>query len=614
MGAPKKHSHTRPSERPGARDYAALRSLDGRHPYKGAVPAGYVDYQARVRRGGRIAYFNFDLAIEMGLVDAAHPRELTPALCRALLDTFAIQIINEYDMIHGAPIPKQDIKPHRYMATRYLQLQHPDRRGTTSGDGRSVWNGSITHRGVTWDVSSCGTGATSLSPATATLKRFIMTGDPEVCYGSGGADLDQGLSAAILSEVLHQRGVPTERTLCVVDYGKGQAINVRAGRNLLRPSHFFLYLRQGNYAALKAAVDFFIDRQVANREGGFASSPRNRYQNLAERMAINFARSAAIFESQYIFVWMDWDGDNILASGGIIDYGSVRQFGLCHHEYRYDDDDRMSTDLTEQRAKARHMVQTFAQLRDYLLTGERRPRSAFASDSVLTLFDRTFEETLSTELLSRIGFDRGQSDYLMRYHRRQVERLRGLHAHFERAKARRGPYKVPDGITWDAIYSMRDLLRELPRMLHEGLHPAPADLLAVMASRYAKGADRRLTPNKARRLLTYLKLYGDLVAAVAQRNARSKKQVLLRLVMKSAVINRADRITGNAVLLMAERLARSAPRLRSQDIQTLVEALINQQLIEPERGAEVAKEIRDKKLLRLARTCLKLLEMHRDGI
>jgi hypothetical protein len=31
-------------------------------------------------------------------------------------------------------------------------------------------------------------------------------------------------------------------------------------------------------------------------------------------------------------------------------------------------------------------------------------------------------------------------------------------------------------------------------------------------------------------------------------------------------------------------------------------------------GAEVAKEIRDKKLLRLARTCLKLLEMHRDGI
>ena len=41
--------------------------------------------------------------------------------------------------------------------------------------------------------------------------------------------------------------------------------------------------------------------------------------------------------------WLDWDGDNILTDGSIIDYGSVRQFGLYHHSYRFADIDRMST-------------------------------------------------------------------------------------------------------------------------------------------------------------------------------------------------------------------------------------------------------------------------------
>ena len=620
MGATRKHRRTRippkPRLEPAHESYPGFVKLDGRHGYKDAVPAGYVDYQVRTRRGGRVSYFNFDLAIEMGLIPADHPHRLTKELRKTIVDTFAIQIINEYDMIHGTKVPKQDIKPHRHMATRYLQLQHPDKNGTTSGDGRSVWNGEVSAKGVTWDVSSCGTGATCLSPATAIEKKFFRTGDPRVCYGCGNADLDSGISAAIFSEILHRRGVPTERTLAVIGFGRGQAINVRAGRNLLRPSHFFLYLRQGHYGSLKAAVDFFIDRQIANGEEGYVAAGRHRYAAFAERMAITFARSAAIFESDYLFVWMDWDGDNILADGGIIDYGSVRQFGLFHHEYRYDDYDRYSTSIIEQRAKARGMVQTFAQLRDYLHSGEKKNRNAFADDQVLKLFDRTFEETLLSLLLEKIGFEKAQCVYLMRYHRDAVEQFREVHAGFERAKAKRGPYKVLDGVTWDAIYCMRDVLRELPKkLLSETGRPTPAEFMTIMASSFATRADRVIKGKKSRRIQTYMKLYEDLIGHVAKHDRQTPKRVLLKVVMRSGQINRADRVTGNSILLMADRLAKADARLSQDDLQGLIEAVIGQQITNPERAAEAITEVRGgKETKTLVKTCLRLIKVHKDGL
>ena len=55
-------------------------------------------------------------------------------------------------------------------------------------------------------------------------------------------------------------------------------------------------------------------------------------------------------------------GDNMLASGAILDYGSIRQFAAKHDKYRYDDVDRFSSSLTEQRFWARELVKAFAQV------------------------------------------------------------------------------------------------------------------------------------------------------------------------------------------------------------------------------------------------------------
>ena len=147
----------------------------------------------------------------------------------------------------GLSFRKQDIRPNKYMATRYLQLQHPSRRGTTSGDGRGIWNGEIRHRGRTWDVSSSGTGATRLSPAVAIEEKFFKTGDRNVGYGNGRNSLDEGIPSALMSEIFHRKGVATERTLAILSFEDGTSINVRASSKSASPRAFFCHLKQNNW-------------------------------------------------------------------------------------------------------------------------------------------------------------------------------------------------------------------------------------------------------------------------------------------------------------------------------------------------------------------------------
>jgi hypothetical protein len=122
-----------------------------------------------------VAYFNFNLAKEMGLIPESHEHKLNAKLESKILETFNLRIINEYDLSHNKHYSKDDVKPFPYMATRYLQLQHEDKTGSTSGDGRGIWNGSINYKGTTWDVSSRGTGVTALSPGAVKAGRPLET-------------------------------------------------------------------------------------------------------------------------------------------------------------------------------------------------------------------------------------------------------------------------------------------------------------------------------------------------------------------------------------------------------------------------------------------------------
>lgn len=558
--------------------YSSFDQLNGVHPWMDAVKEGYVSYRVRALETGKVAYFNFILAKEMGLIPADHPHQMTEELEKKLIETFSIQIINEYDEISQRRIDPKTIRPHRYMATRYLQLQHANKQGKTSGDGRGIWNGTAYHRGTTWDVSSRGTGVTCLAPGAVAAARPLKTGGTEFGYGCGLAEIDELFGASILAEIMHLQGINTERVLCIIDLGKGYGIGVRAAKNLIRPAHLFLYLKQERYDLLKGATDYLIDRQVANRVWDISTKTSAQYDEMLHYISDSFADFTAKLDIDYIFAWLDWDGDNVLADAGIIDYGSVRQFGIRHDKYRYDDVERFSTNLNEQRAKARLIVQVFAQMVDYLKTKKKKSLRSFAQHPAVTAFDKKFTQKRSERLLYRMGFNETQRENILGsgdlFHKFDKE-----FSFFERAKISGSVEKVADGVNHAALYNMRNIMKDLPRFLATGTanfedrKMEEGVFFKTILSGFAKTRDARMGEKQRRHIENFQNLYKQMVKAAA---GKQKPETILKgLAERSEKLNTTKRITGNALIEMVDELISAKKKgLPMDQIQKIIDRLV----------------------------------------
>jgi uncharacterized protein YdiU (UPF0061 family) len=575
--------------------YEKFKEIDGRHPWRNVSPDGYVDYQARYRPHGRVLYFNFALAKEMGLIALDHRVSITKDLEQIILDTFSLQIINEYDLERGRKYPPEAIKPHPYMATRYLQIQHSSRQGKTSGDGRSIWNGYIKSDNLIFDISSRGTGATILSPGAQEASKPLPTGDESFGYSSGLAYLDEMLGSAVMSEIFYRQGIPTERCLAVIGFPDTSAIGVRSAPNLIRPAHMFRYLKQGRHEELKASVDYFIGREVANGFWEIPNDPNERYTTALDYFARSYAKLAAILEEEYIFNWLSWDGDNMLASGAILDYGSIRQFAAKHDKYRYNDVDRYSASLAEQRGWARSLVQVFAQTMAFVQSGVKENLNNFKNAACLRVFDEAFENERDQRLLWRIGFTPEQITYLMSNARKEIRDFDRSLRYFEDRKVKKGIEKLADGFTHSPVFLIRNLLRLLPAYYVAQTITSADDVSAympeeifcrIMAASYISKRDLKPTPSTASHVEDFQHCYLRLVAALGG----PFDMVLRTLQERSAVINHRHRITGDAVTWIIEEVIAMKNKIRIDGLQEALDAFIDSQVLIPGKWHPVPPE------------------------
>lgn len=575
--------------------YEKFKEVDGAHPWRNVSPDGYIDYQARYRSQGRVLFFNFPLAKEMGLIPPDHPSNINKDLEQVILDTFSLRIINEYDLQHGRKYPPDSIKPNPYMATRYLQTQHRNRQGKTSGDGRSIWNGFLKSEGLVFDISSRGTGATILSPGAQEAKGVVATGDESYGYSSGLAELDEMLGSAVMSEIFYRQGIPTERCLAVIGFPDMTAIGVRTAPNLIRPAHIFRYLKQKRHKELQASVDYFINREIENGCWQFSGDATGRYSRALEYFARNYAKLAALLEEEYIFNWLSWDGDNMLASGAILDYGSIRQFAAKHDKYRYKDVDRYSASLAEQRRWARKLVQVFAQAIAFIQSGVKKNLNTFKNAECLHVFDSAFDRERDERMLWRIGFTSEQIDYLMTNSQKEIRDFDRSLSYFEDRKVSKGIEKLPDGFTHNPVFLIRNLLRMLPayyvaqtisRMDDESAY-MPSDIfLRTMAASYVGKRDLELTPGRVGHVQDFQRSYLRLVAALGG----PFDMVLKTLQERSAVINHRHRITGDAVTWIIEEVIAMKGKIRIDGLQEAIDAFIDSQVLIPGKWQPVPPE------------------------
>jgi len=598
--------------------YENFLKLNGEHPWRDVSPEGYVDYPVRHRKGGRVLYFNFSLAREMGLIPRDHPSEMTPELEEIILQTFSLRIINEYDMLHKRRLPNNIVKGRSHMATRYLQSQHKNKKGKTSGDGRSIWNGCLRRGRMTFDVSSCGTGATILSPGAQEAGHPVRTGESRYGYASGLADLDEMFGAAVMSEIFYRSGIPTERCLAVIDFKNKTAIGVRTAPNLIRPAHIFRYLKSGCRKELKASLDYFLRRQ---EENGFLTLPdkgKKRYQAALEYIARTYAKLAAVLEEEYIFSWLAWDGDNMLASGALLDYGSIRQFAAKHNKYRYEDVDRFSASLTEQRYWARRTVQTFAQAVDWIISKRSRPLQEFRDDPCVSLFDQCFRQERLKRMLWRVGFTPVQTGRLLESHTGTVEEFQGALKYFEDIKTVNGVQKVADGIDHPPVFLVRHILRELPRFILENIRDGewrfmPAEKFCeIMAASYADTGDLQLTDTRRQKAVRFQQLYRQLIQAAGGDEDRTLRAVAER----SSIANYIYRSTGDGLTWIIRDLMQVKDRIRRQELQGIIDRFIESQVLVPGTWRPVTqREVTGRSVrARYLRKILRTLEMFQELI
>ncbi|MGI8918128.1 MAG: protein adenylyltransferase SelO family protein [Pyrinomonadaceae bacterium] len=601
--------------------YEKFKELDGTHPWREVGPDGFIDYRARYRPKGRVLYFNFPLARELELIPSDHPRLITKELEQAVLETFSLQIINEYDLKLGKRYPAKTVKARPYMATRYLQTQHSNKQGKTSGDGRSIWNGYLQTSTLIFDTSSRGTGATMLSPWAQKSDGAVKTGDESYGYSSGLAELDEMVGSAVMSEIFYRQGIPTERCLAVIGFTDGSAIGVRSAPNLIRPAHIFRYLKQGRHDELKASVDYFIKRQVENHFWKVPLAAPAKYERALNYLARSYGKMAALLEEEYIFNWLAWDGDNMLASGAILDYGSIRQFAAKHDKYRFKDVDRYSASLAEQRYWARLIVQTFAQAMDFVSSGKKGNLREFKTAEALLAFDSAFADESDYRILWRIGFTPEQIDELLKSAREEVKQFHKCLTYFEDLKVARGIEKLPDGFTHKPVFLIRNLLRQMPAYyLAQSLNREddetaymPDDIfLRVMAGSYVGKRDLKLTPSRRAHVRNFQHCYLRLIGSLG----KPFDEIFKALQERSAVINHRHRLTGDALIYIIEEVIAIKGKIKVKGLQEALDAFIESQVLVPGSWQPVAPEQLKQRTLksRLLLTIQENLETFKESI
>jgi len=613
--APKAQTGLSPSQRPAVKEdlYSKFDLIDGSHPWQTEIPELVVPYKVRELNKGRVAYFNYALAKEMGLISSQHPNKLNRALEKKIIETFSICIINEYDLKTGKTFNPDTIRPQPHMATRYLQLQHKNKNGKTSGDGRSIWNGYLENNGQAWDISSRGTGVTRLAPGAVEAGKPLQTGSTNFGYGCGTADLDELMGSALMSEIYYHQGLNTERVLAIIDLGKGVGIGVRASYCLMRPAHLFALLKQSKLEALTRAVDHFIERQGRQKNFSILKGAK-KYDHMLRYLCTSYAHFIAKLEMNYMFVWLDWDGDNMLVDAGIIDYGSVRQFGLFHDQYRYDDVDRFSTNILEQRKKARQILQVFCQMVDYLKRGKKQNLSKYKNSKHLKLFDQEVQNKTRELFLYRLGFDQKQREQLQQKAKPHVESLFSLFRYFETQKTFKKPEKLPDGINHQPIFNMRGLAKDYPSLLLEnsGLPITTAEFFDHMLAESTKGRDRKFKASYGKKIRLFQEHYLNLIDHLGSHT----QEVLKDISSRSQKINRSDRITGNSTECVVELFMNGLKRgLPPEEVQKVMEALILQQSNYPEHKAPRQLTLVSNPMTkRLLERALKIIHYYREDI
>ena len=169
-----------------------------------------------------------------------------------------------------------------------------------------------------------------------------------------------------------------------------------------------------------------------------------------------------------------------------------------------------------------------------------------------------------------------------------------------------------DGINWNAVFCMRDLLRELPQIyLSRGDEIRGDEFIEIARSSYAVAEDLELTSYKSRKVKEFQRDYWKLIRSVAKKESTSVEKVLLEVSMRSSVLNKYDRVTGDSITTIVNKILGHKPKLSPVEIQKILRDFSEYQNMDPDTKDY---QKRHSKQGRLMKGMLKIVRDYREGL
>ena len=241
------------------------------------------------------------------------------------------------------------------------------------------------------------------------------------------------------------------------------------------------------------------------------------------------------------------------------------------------------------------IIQVFAQAVGFIQLGVKENLDAFKNAECLQAFDLAFETERDRRLLWRIGFTSEQIEHLMQRAQKEIKDFDRSLSYFEDRKVSKGIEKLPDGLTHNPVFLIRNLLRLLPayyvaqtisRVDDESAY-MPHDIFCrAMAASYVGQRDLKLTSTGFSQVKNFQECYLKLVAALDQ----PFDIALKTLQERSAIINHRHRITGDAITMIIEEVVAMKGKIRIDGLQEAIDAFIDSQVLIPGKWQPVPPE------------------------
>lgn len=141
---------------------------------------------------------------------------------------------------------------------------------------------------------------------------------------------------------------------------------------------------------------------------------------------------------------------------------------------------------------------------------------------------------------------------------------------------------------------------------------SPEDFIEIIRSSYAKEKDLIITPTRKEQITLFQKNYMKLLEKASQLEKCSLQDMLLKITLRSAIINKYDRITGDSITIIADKIIKSRPKLNSTQIFQILERFISYQDLNPEKAEQ--KEKLNPKEEKLLFALFSIVRDYREGL